>query len=219
MDSIFDFTGAGVDSEAGLGPQVGPGVAAAGPQAGCQAAVDPVRAVGPQAAAFIRDWSLFVDLDGVLADFDRRVRELFGALPRDLPPRVMWPRLARVPGFYEHLDWLPGARDFWLALADLQPAILTGLPLGNWAEVQKRAWCRRELGPAVPVITCLSREKHLAARPLVRPGTRPVLVDDRASLQEAWEAAGGVFILHRSNAASLAALGELAGNGPAGPAV
>lgn len=38
---------------------------------------------------------------------------------------------------------------------------------------QQRKWCKRELGEDVPVITCMSRDKHTYCR----PGN--VLIDDR----------------------------------------
>ena len=34
-------------------------------------------------------------------------------------------------------------------LTSLNPTILTGMPMGNWADGQKRTWCARELGPKV----------------------------------------------------------------------
>lgn len=150
----------------------------------------------------------------------------------------------------EHLEWMSDGRELWNNIVDLQPAILTGLPMGKWAEPQKvgvwdrfvlrfrpivrilysqyssntwilpfrifsasflrqlgsalmmfrllfssvcilkayapkwwvmtglfplswqRKWCLRELGH-VPVITCMSRDKHLHCT----PGS--VLIDDR----------------------------------------
>lgn len=42
---------------------------------------------------------------------------------------------------------------------NINVTILTGLPRGGWAEKQKREWCERELGQAVHVICCQSKEK------------------------------------------------------------
>ncbi len=154
-------------------------------------------------------YRLFIDLDGVLCDFDGAVRALFGREPKELNPAHMWSRIARTEGFYENLEWMPDGRDLWNHVAGYAPTILTGLPRGKWAEPQKRAWCRRELGEDVPVITCMSREKTERARESAPEGTTMVLVDDRSSVGERWEAAGNVFILHRSARESIAALSEL----------
>ena len=141
-------------------------------------------------------FKLFVDLDGVLADFDRAVKDITGRLPSELSPKDMWSRLARTPGFYERLEWTPDGRPMWEYVRPLDPTILTGLPLGRWAEPQKRAWCARELGPDVPVITCMSRDKAVRAREATPENATPVLIDDRVRLRDRWEAAGGIFIHH-----------------------
>jgi hypothetical protein len=146
---------------------------------------------------------LFVDLDGVLADFDSAVKRITGAYPSELDVKSMWSQLARTDGFYEHLDWMPDGRELWNAVRDLSPTILTGLPLGRWAEPQKRAWCARELGPEVPVITCLSRNKAKRAREVTPERATPVLVDDRERLREAWEGIGGIFVHHTSARSSI----------------
>jgi hypothetical protein len=154
-------------------------------------------------------YSVFVDLDGVLADFDAGVKAVLGKLPDELPPPVLWKRLATTPDFYDRLKWLPDGRELWDFVKSFKPVILTGLPRGAWAEPQKRRWCARELGQDVPVITCLSKEKAIAARPATREGTIPLLIDDRLKLQVAWETEGGVFILHTSAKASIEALQAL----------
>ena len=149
------------------------------------------------------DILLFVDLDGVLADFDRGVQALTGRFPSEQPPGVMWPILARSGHFYAELEWMPDGKELWASVKPFAPLVLTGLPRGRWAEPQKREWCRRELGPDVEVITCLSREKAIRARERTPEGITPVLIDDRGSLREAWEAMGGVFIHHESAEGSI----------------
>jgi len=157
----------------------------------------------------IHSFRLFLDLDGVLADFDAGVVRATGKKPDELPDRQMWPLLARTPGFYEHLPWMGDGRDLWVFAKQHRPTIVTGVPLGKWAEPQKRAWCARELGPEVPVICCLSREKGLQAAALLGPGETMVLVDDRLKVQGPWEDAGGRFLLHTSAAASIQGLKDL----------
>lgn len=151
-------------------------------------------------------FKLFVDLDGVLADFDRGVQDLTGQSPEQLHPKRMWPKIARADGFYEHLHWMEDGKVLWDAVRSKDPTILTGLPMGSWAEPQKRAWCARELGPDVPVITCMSRHKAARAAEQTPEQSTMVLVDDREKLRESWEAAGGLFVLHTDAASSIAAL-------------
>jgi hypothetical protein len=151
-------------------------------------------------------YRLFVDLDGVLVDFDRGVRSVTGKRPDEQSPRQMWPQLARADRFYETLSWTADGRRLWDAVRDLSPTILTGLPMGTWAEPQKRAWCRRELGPDVPVITCMSRDKGREGRHATPEGVTPVLIDDRERLAESWIEHGGVFVHHQDADRTLAEL-------------
>ena len=104
-------------------------------------------------------------------------------------------------------------KQLWDEVADLDPTILTGLPLGRWAEPQKRAWCARELGPGVPVIACMSKAKAKHARSAAPEPLVPILIDDRVSLQEAWVRMGGVFIHHTSAGSSIEQLRAVVGSG------
>lgn len=146
---------------------------------------------------------LFLDLDGVLADFDRGVQAVTGRRPEDLPLKAMWAALARAPRFFETLGMMEDAEELWRYCAPHHPTILTGLPLGSWAPEQKRRWVARMLGAHVPVITCMSRDKPRWS------GPGHVLVDDRASAREGWERKGGHFVHHVSAGQSIALLQEL----------
>ncbi|MEN3971763.1 hypothetical protein WJS89_03685 [Sphingomicrobium sp. XHP0235] len=150
---------------------------------------------------------LFLDCDGVLADFDGGVRHLTGLDPDAYTKKAgrggFWKTLARADGFYEHLDPLPGAAELVDAVRHLEPTILTGLPMGKWAEPQKRAWAKKHF-PDLAVITCMARDKWRYAEP------GDVLVDDREKQRATWENEGqGRFILHTSPATTLKALGEI----------
>ena len=146
---------------------------------------------------------LFLDLDGVLADFDRGVLALTGKLPHEQTTREMWRAVARAPDFFAELAFTRDGRRLWEFCRPHHPTILTGLPRGGWADPQKRRWVAKMLGPGVPVITCMSREKARYA------GPGHVLVDDRETAREPWEEAGGAFIHHRNADDTIAALTAL----------
>lgn len=141
-------------------------------------------------------YEVFQDLDGCLCDFDGGVRKLWNGLhpKHDLQLRdgQMWKRIAASEGFFTGLGWHEDAKGFWEFISQTNPTILTGIPLGNWAPAQKREWCARELGPHVPVITCLSRDKQQYA------GPGKLLLDDREKNILQWEAMGGHGILWQS---------------------
>jgi 5'(3')-deoxyribonucleotidase len=149
---------------------------------------------------------LFLDADGVLADFDLGARRLLGASPKQFIARhgrgAFWKRLAKAPDFYARLPEMPDARQLFDAVKHLEPPILTGLPLGSWAAPQKVEWAAEHF-PGVPIITCMARDKHKH----MHPGD--VLVDDREKHRAEYEAAGIVFVHHKNAEDSLRQLARL----------
>ncbi len=149
---------------------------------------------------------LFLDCDGVLADFDAGVKTLLGASPADFQkrygPGLFWKRLAGADNFYGELEELPDAQRLFGAVKHLEPTILTGLPLGKWAAPQKERWAAEHF-PGVPIITTLAREKHL------HMDKGDVLVDDRENHRHLWEEAGGIFVHHSSAGDTIRQLAEI----------
>ena len=138
---------------------------------------------------------LYLDCDGVLADFDRGAEAILGMRPKAFQQRYnigrMWAKLASAPDFYGTLPLMPGAVELFDAVKHLDPVILTGLPRGNWAADQKVRWAAEHF-PGTRIITCMAVNK----RNHCVPGD--VLVDDTLKHAHLWEKAGGIFIHHRS---------------------
>ena len=149
---------------------------------------------------------LFLDADGVLADFDEGARRLFGMAPAEFEAKhgksEFWRRIAKAQNFYGTFPEMPDARLLFDGIKHLKPTILTGLPIGKWAAPQKIAWAAAHF-PGVPIITCMARDKHKH----MEPGD--VLVDDRETHRAAFEAAGVIFIHHKNAADSVRQLAKI----------
>lgn len=149
---------------------------------------------------------LFLDCDGVLADFDAGARDILGMSPNTFEQRhgrrEFWRRVAKAKDFYARLPLLPDAQMLFDAVEHLDPIILTGLPLGTWAAPQKVRWAAQHF-PGTRIITCMARDKyrHMTGA--------DVLVDDRADHRDKWEAAGGIFLHHKNARSSLRQLAEI----------
>ncbi|WP_294173191.1 hypothetical protein [uncultured Sphingomonas sp.] len=149
---------------------------------------------------------LFLDCDGVLADFDAGARRILNDDVRSFEARhgkrEFWRRLARAQDFYATLPMMPDARELFEAVKHLTPTILTGLPIGNWAAPQKVRWAAEHF-PGVPIITCMARDKarHMSGA--------DVLVDDSLTHRARWEDAGGIFVHHKTARASLEELARI----------
>jgi 5' nucleotidase, deoxy (Pyrimidine), cytosolic type C protein (NT5C) len=149
---------------------------------------------------------LFLDADGVLADFNEGARRLLGMSPSAFEAKhgrgAFWKRLANAKNFYGSLPEMADAGMLFDAVKHLEPTILTGLPVGRWAAPQKIDWAAEHF-PGVPIITCMARDKHKH----MHPGD--VLVDDRENHRTAYEAAGVVFVHHKNAEDSLRQLAKI----------
>ena len=161
---------------------------------------------------------LYLDMDGVLADFERGARELAHAEPLPLngkrSPEAddrMWAAVRTVDHFYGKLELMPGAKEWFDRLyARYGDAceILTGIPrlhrgIEN-AREDKLEWVRRRLSKDIVVNIVLRAEK-----PGFCTGPDCVLIDDSEGNIRKWREAGGTGILFESPEAALAALSRL----------
>jgi hypothetical protein len=142
---------------------------------------------------------LFLDLDGVLADFESRAKAILAC--EDIRryefvygAEDMWSKLNAVGDFFRSMEFMDGAVRLWSKVKHLNPTILTAIPKTNpeSAERQKRDWVRFKLGRDAEVITCLTKDKPNYCAP------GAILVDDRAVNRKEWEAKGGILVLHEN---------------------
>jgi hypothetical protein len=143
---------------------------------------------------------LYLDCDGVLADFNKGAAALLGMHPKAYEkrrgPAHFWAKLASAPDFYFSLPLMPDAMRLYEAVRHLDPIILTGVPRGNWAAEQKVRWAARHF-PGVRIITTMARDKRDHAK------EGDVLVDDQPKHRDRWKDAGGIFIHHKDAETSI----------------
>jgi hypothetical protein len=144
---------------------------------------------------------VFVDMDGVLADFDTGYANLFGPHGGKDSDDVDWKKVRDTPGFYASLPPMPDFDMLWRALEPYHPIILTGVPLSvPEASENKRAWAVRHIGPDVRMICCKSRDKCLHGKP------GDVLIDDWGKYKQRWVDMGGYWITHSTAVQSIRTL-------------
>jgi len=140
---------------------------------------------------------IYLDCDGVLADFDTHFRNIFdGIEPGDYEAKVggkiFWASIQhRDPNFFENLPLMVDAEFLHDFCDPYRPVILTGCPKGGWAEMQKIKWAQKYF-PGTPMVTCMARDK----RKFCRSGD--ILIDDRTKHAQKWQDAGGVFVHHKN---------------------
>lgn len=164
---------------------------------------------------------VYFDMDGVLADFNRGVRELCHMEPPEQGNRTeeqdtaMWDAIRQVPHFYGQLEPIPGSvemvREVYDAIGD-RCEILTGIPrprknIAHSAE-DKVAWIRRLVSEDIVVNTVLRKEKVEFCT-----GPQDILVDDYGKNIKEWTAVGGTGILFHDTAQALAEVRRLMNEG------
>lgn len=150
---------------------------------------------------------LFLDLDGVIADFDKTAEQILGTdniykFEFIWGADEFWRRINTVPDFFRKLEMKPDAWVLLSATAHMNRAFLTALPHVNpgTAARLKSEWVWEHFGYNMPIICYETKDKPKPCRP------GDILIDDRAVNKAAWEAAGGRYIIHTSAGESVAQL-------------
>tara|TARA_R100001129_G_scaffold31681_1_gene21078 strand:- start:492 stop:1019 length:528 start_codon:yes stop_codon:yes gene_type:complete len=141
---------------------------------------------------------IFVDMDGVLADFVRGVegpKYLNGPLVSEQTYDDRKIELSN-KGLFRDLPTMPGMSDLlkYIKKSGIDWEILTASGSLNRTKVanDKIYWIRKHVDPEVIVTATIKGEDKAAfAR------SNHILIDDRKSNIRAWEEAGGIGILYR----------------------
>lgn len=152
---------------------------------------------------------VYLDMDGVLADFFTEYAKLAGVSSgnyRDIPPAKTDPTLDKMVGtdFFYRLPKFPSADNLVSTIVDLFGHYhICSSPLrGDHAgsEKWKKAWIKENLNPQpVDIIITPNKAKYAVQA----DGTPNILIDDRGSNISGWEAKGGVGIKYQADEDSL----------------
>lgn len=138
---------------------------------------------------------LYLDLDGVMADFDAHFPALFGVDHRTMLDDDMWAQINSHPTYFRDMPPCEGAKKFFDSISWIDPIILTACPKSNYAHVarQKRAWVREHLCASCIILPVMGGRN----KPLFMHAPGDILIDDFEKNIKAWEDEGGTGILHR----------------------
>lgn len=140
---------------------------------------------------------IFVDLDGVLADFDSEAARLLGR-SFTKGDNEIWKTLSDHPNFFRRLPQMPDAIKLWVYLqenfSDIE--ILTAIPRNGTlptAAIDKRYWVAQHFGDEAKVNTCFAVEKQRYCT-----GPDCILIDDNVKNIFQWSQRGGLGVFHVS---------------------
>lgn len=152
---------------------------------------------------------IFLDMDGVIANFDKSYSSIFGVNCRDDPVRKNWNKFILEHNGFESLEMMPDAKELIEFLFSLKKKIVIlscAGKLETFAEVssQKNKWLNNNgLGHLSRIYTFTKAEKASVATP------SSILIDDSIQCIEPFKAAGGVGILHINTPSTIAELRQL----------
>jgi hypothetical protein len=145
--------------------------------------------------------TIFLDMDGVVADFDAHAAEIIGRMhaPNTRFLQEEWQKILNYPRFYRDLPLCKDAEYLVsnvLTMAqqnNMDVKFLSAIPRNNdlpWAAYDKVLWAQKYF-PEIPVwVGPYSDDKQLRSHP------GEVLIDDRKTNIKQWHAKGGFAILH-----------------------
>ncbi len=162
------------------------------------------------------EYKVYLDMDGVLADFDKRFRDISGMEPKEFEnkygTKAFWNLIDEENKikFWVGIPSMPGAADLVNAVKDYNYELLTSPSAKKQSYLGKILWVRNHVGdvfPSKPRINFKrAKEKHEVKPQLAKTD---ILIDDREDTIGRWNAAGGTGIVYKNISQVLNDLGKL----------
>ena len=161
-------------------------------------------------------YKIYLDMDGVIADFNTRFKDLSGIEPREFESKygrkAFWDFIDEKNKikFWVGIPPMPGASELVSYISKHDYEILTAPSIKDQSRLGKNLWVRNHVGdifPSKPKVTFkFSKEKHKVKQNLSQ---FDILIDDRQSIIDNWNNAGGFGILYQSTSQAIADLKKL----------
>ena len=177
----------------------------------------------------VSEYKIYCDMDGVLCDFDEGYKNATKSLKGDngkpkFPngistkeanakgKKYFWELFRESVGenekdFWANLPWQPGGENLWTFISPYNPNILSSPAINfskpqdqqldpnyNEAIIGKKEWINKNLYNVGKEIFVPASQKVDSVAP------NHILIDDMKKNTDAWEAAGGIAILHKNYA-------------------
>jgi nicotinic acid mononucleotide adenylyltransferase len=144
-----------------------------------------------------QNYVIYCDMDGVIADFDKRFRELAKMSPDQYEQKYgieqFWNFIDNKIGvrFWVGIPWMQDGKQLWEHIKKYKPTLLSAPSRNNESRLGKRLWVKKHI-PGAKLILASRANKQDYSKP------NAILIDDRPDTIIEWENKGGIGILHKS---------------------
>jgi PAS domain-containing protein len=143
-------------------------------------------------------YTIYLDMDGVIVDFDRQFEEAFGMSPREFEEafgtEMFWKKIEeRGVGFWRGMEWMPGGQELYNRISQFDHYLLSSPSRSETSKIGKHLW-KKDNTPGTKLILARSYNKKNYA------DKSNILIDDREDNIQQWRDAGGIGILYKSAA-------------------
>ena len=141
-------------------------------------------------------YTIYLDMDGVIVNFDKQFEEAFGMPPREFEEgfgtEMFWKKIEeRGVGFWRGMEWMPGGQELYNRISQFDHYLLSSPSRSETSKIGKHMW-KKDNTPNTKLILARSYNKKNYA------DKSNILIDDRESNIQQWRDAGGIGILYKS---------------------
>jgi hypothetical protein len=142
-------------------------------------------------------FTIYLDIDGVIADFDKRFTELAGMGPREYEDSFgsekFWDfiDIKHKIKFFSKMDWMPEGKKLYNFIKQFDHKLLSAPSKNDASKVGKRIWAKENTPETQLILSPAYNKKNYADK-------SNILIDDREKNIQQWKDAGGIGILFKS---------------------
>ena len=151
---------------------------------------------------------LYCDMDQVLVDFLKGAEKLMGEPFATANRNTRWKKISSTKGFWENLEWMPGAKNLYKKIMKYNTYILSAFSGKDpTSKNGKMKWLAKNTGfKRSKILLVMRSQKQKFA---MTDGKPNVLVDDYIKNIKEWESKGGIGVHHTNVSKSIGELSRL----------
>ena len=160
-----------------------------------------IKELTPELKKSSSSFFIYCDMDGVLCDFDSRVKELFNKSPKQFSQKELIEAVnSKGVEFWSKMKWIEGGQELWNIISKYNPSLLTSPGSFQYAPEGKKIWAQENLSPPPKgIIFRPVRDKYTVLNDKSEKEIKKsILIDDYSPNVAPWKQKGGIGILHKS---------------------